>query len=78
MRYIIEGLNGDAEIIDPVVTFPRLINWNPETKIGSVYAILTTPNGSSFGVPLPNLSIPTVNQGTMNAKGSEALKQYEV
>ena len=77
MTYKFDKLNGNAGIVDPVVTFPTLLSWDRNTKNGVILAILETPNGSKFGVEL-QVNLPTVNGGTIDAKGAQAIQAFEV
>ncbi len=72
--YKIDWLNNSADIVDPVITFPKLLSWDVATKIGSVLAVLTIEDGI-FGVELDDISLPTVNEGTINAKGQLKLDE---
>lgn len=75
--YKFDNINNNADIVDPVVTYPNLLSWNRDTKDGIVQALLVTPNGSKFYVELL-VNLPTVNGGTMDAQGALALKEFEV
>ena len=75
-KYKFEQFN--IEIVDPIVEFPSLIHWDKATKIGSISCILTTPNGSKFGVTLEGINLPTVNAGTINSLGQLKLDEYKV
>lgn len=66
------------EIVDPTVEFITLLSWDLDTKTGSIECLLTTPNGSKFGVELTGIDLPTVNEGTIDAKGQLKLDEYKV
>lgn len=73
--YKIDNINGGADIINPIVEFTGLESWNMDTKIGVINCSLTTPNGSKFSVPLFGIDLPTVNEGTITAKGQLKLDE---
>lgn len=72
-QFSVTIVNATVEVLDEIV------KYNIETKIGSVNIILTdSVGGSSFGVTLENLDLPTLNAGTVSAKVNIALQDYEV
>ena len=73
--YKFDNINNNANIVDPVVTFPNLLSWNRDTKDGVVQALLVTPNGSEFYVEL-TVNMPAVNGGQMDSKGQARLNDF--
>jgi len=77
--YDLSPLGFSAVIVDPVIEDKIiLLEYDVDTKLGTVMPVLTTPNGSTVSPELSGVNIPTVNKSTLRTKTMTKLSEYEV
>jgi len=80
-NYKFEWLNGGAEIINPTITInPDNISIFPSNMTIDVDILLTTPNGTSFGVRLFDIPVENLNYdvGTLQTRVLSKLENFKV
>jgi len=69
----------DVEIVNPTLEImPDVARYHYIDKIADIDIVLTDSSGSSFGVRLFDINIPTLNAGTISAKVQLKLTEFEI